>query len=506
MKHVLPESLRSVVRSRRVLALLLASLMAALLSACGLQSTSPEHVPSSADALDPTLRQVYDTLGGEPILGMVISGVITEGGLTCQLTMNAAVCINPGANGSDRYVFAPLGKLAADEYQSPDFPGLPAGRVENGITIYPAFELLFDNLYGARFAGAPVTAILYNEDAQRLEQYFENVAMAANLDNPAQGYLLPVGHNVCKGRCTVDVGQKPPGSGVPAPIIYPGFLPGIVRMNGFKFIGDPLTRPYQTGDGYVVQVFANVVIRAPLDQPGAIELMPLARQVGMIVQEPVRKQYDKPEGVVFYGQGDDVVGYHVPIAFDQFIGSHGGRLTSGEPVAEVTLYAEGAYRQCFENYCLDYNTDPLAAQPVSIYPLGARYLKQAMEHGLIDSGIILSELISLGDQAVRIVLTQEKSQVRSDEMQEIRIEVVSGTDQTPIPDVDVRLKLILPDGRSHEYDPLRTNADGQVVPQISGELNLENGSLVIYQVCLEGLPGDLAVCESDAYIVWDTDV
>ena len=501
---MLPESLGPVVQWRRVLALLLAGLLAGLLSACGSQQTLPEYVPSSADALDPALRQVYDTLGGEPILGKVISGVVTEGGLTCQLAMNAAVCINPGASGSDRYVFAPLGQLAASEYQSPDFPDLPAGREVNGVAIYPAFESLFDSLYGVRFAGAPVTAVLYNKEAKRLEQYFENVAMAANLDNPAHGYLLPVGHYVCKGRCTVDVTQIT-GSGVPVPIIHPSFMSGITRMDGFKIIGDPLTRPYETGDGYVVQVFANVVARAPLDQPGAMELMPLARQLDMIVMEPVHKQYDKPDGVVFYSQNEDAVGYHVPIAFDQFIDSHGGRLTSGEPVAEVQRYSDGSIRQCFENYCLDYNTDPLATQLVSLYPLGARYLDRALEQGLVDPGIMLSKLISQGEGAVRVVLTQEKLQVRNDEMQSIRIEVVSGTDQTPMPDVGVRLKLFLPDGSSQEFETLYTNADGQVVAQISGQLGLENGSLLVYQACLDELPGDLAVCESDAYIVWNTD-
>lgn len=499
----------SAARLRRVLALLAACLLAGLLSACGSQQKSSQSVPSSADALDPGLRQVYETLGGEPLLGAVISGVFTEDGLTCQLALNAAVCIDPLASGLDRYVFAPLGQKAAAEYQSPDFPDLLAGREVNGIAIFPAFEPLFVSLYETRFAGAPVTAVLYNEKAQRLEQYFENVAMAANLDNPGHGYLLPLGHDACNGRCTADTPQLPgsaaPLTPLPPATIHPAFLPGIARMDGFKIIGNPLTQPYETGDGYVVQVFANVVVRAPLEQLGAMELMPIARQLEMTVMEPVRKQYDKPEGVVFYGDDEDALGYHVPIEFDQFIDQHGGRQTSGEPVAEVLFYEDGAIRQCFENYCLDYSPDPSDAQPVSLYPLGARYLQRALEQGLVNKGVALSELISMDGGPVRILLAEGNAQLPSGEMQTILIGVFNEADQTPIPDVGVRLKLILPDGSSQEFETLHTGAAGQVVVQVSGQQGLESGSLVVYQVCIDELPGDLAVCESDAYIVWDAD-
>jgi hypothetical protein len=499
------EKFDPVVPARRWLALLVVVLLAGMLSACGSQKISPGSAPSSADSLDPGLRQFYETLGGEPFLGSVISGVVAEDGLTCQLALNAAVCINPAASGLDRYVFAPLGRKAAVEYQSPDFPGLPAGREVNGIAIFPAFESLFDSLYGVRFAGAPVTAVLYNEEAQRLEQYFENVAMAASLDNPTHGYLLPLGHDACNGRCSLD-GTQPPGSAVPAAIIHPNFLPGLARMDGFKVIGEPLTRPYESGDGYVMQVFTNVVVRAPLDQPGVMELAPIARQLDMIAMEPVRKQYDKPDGVVFYGFDENALGYHVPIEFDQFIDQHGGRQTSGEPVAEVLRYEDSAIRQCFEHYCLDYSTDPADIQRVSLYPLGERYLRRALEEDLVDPGVVLSELTSVDGGSLHVVLAEAKPQIGSGEMQAIHIGVFSRTDQTPLPDVGVHLKLTLPDGSSQEFETMRTSAAGQVVVQIPAQAEIKSGSLVVYEVCLDGLLGDQAVCESDAYVVWDTDV
>jgi hypothetical protein len=152
---------------------------------------------------------------------------------------------------------------------------------------------------------------------------------------------------------------------------------------------------------------------------------------------------------------------------------------------------------------LDYNTDPNMKR-VTLYPLGARYLRRALEQEQIDPVFILPGFIVLDD--VRIVLAEEKAEVSNDETQVIHIGVFSGDENMPVPDVSVRLKLTLPDGSSQEFGTLQTDASGQVVAQISGQPELGNGSLIVYQACLEELIGDVAVCAADAYIIWDTDM
>jgi hypothetical protein len=273
-----------------------------------------------------------------------------------------------------------------------------------------------------------------------------------------------------------------------------------MRMHGVQVVGDTLTLPLDRADGYVTQVFEGVVARVPTGQRD-MELMPIARLLGMKEMEPGHQKYGLEDGVVFYNIGDGALGYHVPIEFDAFIDSHGGRQKSGDPIAEVLFYEDGAIRQCFENYCLDYNTDP-SMQRVSLYPLGARYLRRALKEGWVDPATVLPGFITLDD--VHIVLAEQQPEVSSDETQVIHIGVFSGDENLAVPDVNVRLKLTMPDGKSREFDPLRTNANGQVVVEISG-LDLPNGSLVVYQACLEELIGDVPVCAADAYIIWDTD-
>ena len=169
-----------------------------LMSACSSDSknsATPTSAPSVYD-VDPVFREFYDVLGGEERLGYPISGIFDEGGPRCQYTLNVKMCYDPALTGVDRYYLSALGAHMgvgdpADPLAPPD-----AQATIDGYTIYQDFLPVYDNMYGQRFAGRPLSQLRYNRERQRFEQYFENVVFALDFDAPAEAaYLLPLGHH-----------------------------------------------------------------------------------------------------------------------------------------------------------------------------------------------------------------------------------------------------------------------------------------------------------------------
>ncbi len=82
-----------------------------LLSSCsGLSALTPTPAHSRY-SIDVDLKEYYLSLGGEPVLGPVITGLIThEDGVKCQFTENVLICFNPLATYADRISLLPLGR------------------------------------------------------------------------------------------------------------------------------------------------------------------------------------------------------------------------------------------------------------------------------------------------------------------------------------------------------------------------------------------------------------
>ena len=177
---------------------------------------------------------------------------------------------------------------------------------------------------------------------------------------------------------------------------------------------------------------------APVSNPGNVRLRQLSTLLG-IPADPLVAKNPHPQ-LVFY-EIDGGLGHNVPKPFDDFIALHGGKDLAGKPISEV-YQAEGeqVYRQCFENYCLDY--DPTAGESlrVRLVPYGRLYMKRVSA----DPSIVVRNPFS--EDTVSLQVSEAKPQVSSKEEQQIFTLVLQKKSQQPIENVEATLMLTLPDG------------------------------------------------------------
>jgi len=378
-----------------------------LLGACqflSAEKNAETPAPSPGDyVVDPLFWDVYILLGGIETFGQPISEVIWQDGFTCQYMMNAEFCYDPAKSGVDAYSLAPVvlnGNLLPPAVL--ELPPQQGEKLVNGFTILPDFVPLYEQLYGALFTGEPLGEAWVNYEKGRVEQYFANVIIAQDMESSeARPYLLPAAYAVCDQHC-----NAPQAVELPIPVRRSNGSPFSTLLgiaNGGDF-GEPLTTAFYTEDGTLMQVYEAIVIVAPPDQIENARLLPLADMLGMFRMEPIQQQFGTDREVFFYPVEQER-GFHVPIVFDDFIAAHGGRLISGDPIAETAYYGEETIRQCFEFYCLDLAQSP-AGQSARLTPLGAWYLRQELEAGRISPEVLLKEwhtldsvVIGVGEQA-----------------------------------------------------------------------------------------------------------
>lgn len=468
-------------------------LLAASLSACASRSQPVTIQQPGTFSVDPLLREFYASLGGEEILGPAITALFSLDNLQCQYTQNVLMCFDPLAQGIQRFSLYPLGRTF-------DL-GNPASAVEyspgdNEYPIYEEFTALYQRLYGSQYVGKPLTPPRFNPNKNRIEQYFENVGFYRNLDDPqGEVYLLSYGVYACSADCRF----SPPASAIVIRNVVEmeqPFLPRLVRLGGVKVFGLPLTPAYLAADGFREQVYENVVLYAPPDNPNAVRLRPVALLAGMPVGQPLPRRYSEADGVVFYPvEGEN--GFHVPLVFDQFIASHGGMEISGLPLSEPYQIGEQLYRQCFENYCLVYDNRPDAAERVRMAALGREYLKI---NGLAAPQTAPFEITP---ETVRLVVSALKPRLTAEEAQQFEILLLRQHDQQPLSSVEAALTLTLPDGREALYYLPPTDDEGRSQIRIAPlQPALPNGSVVAYRVCLN-IPAEQPICKADSYLIWN---
>jgi hypothetical protein len=470
-------------------------LSSANLSACGAKNEPPTApTPEGLFEIDPLFREYYRDMGGEARLGPAISLRLDQDGSQCQFTTNALMCYNPLATDKNRFYLADIGnKLNLHDKPEATKPA-PGARVVNGFTIYPDFVTLYDLLDKNQLIGNPISQVRYNYDQQRVEQYFEKAGLYHQFDEqPGVAHLLPYGAYVCAEGCLYDKSLPPKFIPIKSEIDTP-FAAGLERMGGLTIFGRPLSQPYQAKDGNLEQVYENVVLFAPANNPAAVKLRPIALLLGMSTTPPGPKIFDIQQNMVFYPI-KGVLGYHVPVAFDQFIARHGGISVSGQPVSEAMLYQGNPNpRQCFENYCLDYNVQAPESSKVTLTPLGARFLNKLSPQ--------LAELSPYSPDNILIEISEASPQITSKDAQMISAVIMQKKELQPIPNMEASLELNLPDGNSQTYKMPPTGADGRTSQIIPPLISLPNGSLIAYRVCLN-IPTENALCMRDSYLIWN---
>lgn len=470
---------------------------ALLLAACGDEKgnlASSGQGPHSYP-VDAIFKEFYQTLGGEQILGPVISALEIRDNLQCQFAERALMCFNPTATDENRFSLYPLGReLGVQEEAYPSNASADqAVRVVDGFTIYDKFIPLYDRLFGARYVGRPLTQLRINQDLQRAEQFFENVGFYQNLNDPnGPVYLIPYGAYLCGGSCSYRLNEY--WSIVKSNTAEQPFAASIARLGGPAVFGELLLKPQIAQDGYLQQVYANAIFYAPPNDLSEVRLRPLPRMLGYSAQPPVeRKIHDQ---LVFYEvQGG--LGYNVPRQFDAFIAQHGGREFSGDPISEVILLpGQNIYQQCFENYCLDY--DPSASGPlkVRLAPLGKEYLA----HYPPPESAQIRNLF--GPDKIALTVSVDKPTLNENDSQVIRMMVTQKDTGQPIERVEASLVLSFQDRPSVRYFIPPTDAQGTSLITLPPQPDLANGDRVAYQVCLN-LPSEKPTCVKDSYLIWN---
>jgi hypothetical protein len=405
------------------------------------------------------------------------------------------MCFNPAVTDTNRFSLYPLGlELKVQENAFPASTGPAAGgRVIDGYSVYEKFLPMYDRLFGARYVGRPLTELRINQDLQRAEQFFENVGFYQSLNDPnGPVYLIPYGAYLC-GGCSSRLNEY--WSIVKSTMVEQPFAPQVTRLGGPAVFGSLILKPRIAEDGNLEQVYDTVVFFAPPSDPTQVRLRPLPLMLNYEVQPPAERIIH--DQLVYYDINGGP-GHNVPVVFDTYIAGHGGRELAGAPLTEVMLMPEGYFRQCFENYCLAYDKAAANGLKVRMLPLGKEYLaKNPPPEDLLVRNLFTIDRINL-------VISSDKPTLNDNEEQVVRVMVQQKDSGLPMERVEATLIVHAPGKTSLRLTIPPTDPAGMALVTIPAQIDLPNGSRLIYEVCLN-LPSDEPICAKNSYLIWNVD-
>jgi hypothetical protein len=355
---------------RRLFWTLSAFMLLLTLAACSDSYDDTVATPQGRYSIDIEFRDLYQSLGGEDMLGAAISSPLQNpDGTLCQYTLNIKMCYNPdGRTEVERHYLAPL--------ESALKTIIPTQAASSPPQVYEAFTQAYNKFAAVRPVGAPLTGAIYNSEKRRMEQYFDSLGFYIQIDDPQKTvHLLPYGVTACIQGCS----QPQTNGSAIGPISPPKNVDptSIARFGGYSLFGNPIGAPYINEEGNLEQVLDNVVIYVPTKDQTAIRLRPIATLLNQPKGVPGPERFGLKENMIFVKiQGD--LGYHLWIPFDQFVKQHGGTALAGRPLNDtvyVTINGQKVPQQCFENYCLYYDAAAPESQRIKMLPLGQQYLQ-----------------------------------------------------------------------------------------------------------------------------------
>ncbi len=467
----------------------LAAVLALTLAGCKASDS-----PGTTYEVSAGLREIYRSLGGEDVFGPAISQLFDYENNECQYTVNALFCLDPSGTGTNRYRLYPLGLAMGMREEPNSNEPTTSSMVVDGFSIYEEFIPFYSDLSGVSYAGKPINQARMNYSRQRIEQFFENVGFYRNFNDPAgKVQLLAYGAASCADRCTYRPAVDAVIHTSSTLVVDQVFSAGLEKIGDATIFGAPLTQAYLAADGMQEQVYQNAVIFAA---PGSttIKLRPAVVILEMPATPPGAKVFSNQDGMVFYTI-EGVLGYHVPIIFDDFINAHGGMKISGDPIAEVSESSPGVYRQCFENYCLEYTPVNPPEEQIRLSALGSLYLDK------MRAANVLEETFVISPSTVAIIVSDEFIQLSAGESQRISIVLTRQSDDEKIFGLESVLQISLPDGSVYKNTLPATSGEGTasiLIPVLNG---IPNGSILPYQVCLTGSVSE-PVCANGTLLLW----
>ena len=489
--------------------------------------SSTSEIPSYI--VVPALREFYDNRGGERYLGPAISDKFDHYGDMCQYTANALMCMNPAeTDPAKRFYLDSLG-LELNVAEPPDNTADPGSPFTlNNYRIYEAFKFVYDEMNGSIYFGQPITNLKFNEEKNRMEQYFENVGFYIQITPDAHVELLPYGYYVCPD-CQ-GPRQQLPTLAFPQAALNPAvvFSNNMNRLGGAAIFGNPISDTITRPDGTIEQVYETVAVYVTPDQPEVIHFRPLPMMLGMTTHPPVYQSSENKANMYFYPIQGKPEGYYVPVAFHEFIHWHGGTQFSGDPISS-TFKVPGQEnvifgRQCFVNYCLDYMKNMPAGQEVRITPLGSLYLGQSQSSMLPNGQPPVQQITAVpaGQPAVQsaaqpaaqaavpnaaapmlqLLVSEMLPKPASNEYQTLSIAVFQAGSSQPIAGVQVIATITTPTGNQQTYTSVPTNETGSTIVSFPPPPDAKHGDIITYQVCITQNVQQ-PVCQFESYLIWD---
>jgi hypothetical protein len=437
--------------------------------------------------VDLLFTDFYQALGGESILGPAISIATTSEGVTRQYAEAGLMVYDPLAPRSSRFALAPLGiglgitqgELLGKDYQS--------GRIINGHLIIADFLAEYERLGGARFVGRPISEAYYNEEKNRIEQYFENLGFYKH-SMSTEIHLMPYGAYACDRNCR----ELKQSAGIPAlqTVLPDPFIKKALEL-GLPFVGKPLTGVHLATDGKQEVIFENLVLVADLESPQEVRMRPIAERLGNHAEKP--SQSEESPLNVFY-EIEAGLGFEVPIYFVEYLEQFGGMRVAGSPISEVFSPAQGIYWQCFTNLCLQFNLKAEGEQRLRPVPLGAKY--KAEDYEAITDYDSCQNLDGLN-----IKVWEKETYVSSKEYQEIHVALYENN--KPLKNYEPILVVTMPDGSQRRAYFQPSDSNGRTSIRLA-PIEAPNGTLIAYKICLFGLEEE-SQCVGDNYLIWTTD-
>lgn len=464
--------------------LLKAGIILMLLAGCA-PVTSPALTPTATVEVDPVFREFYLRLGGETTLGRALLPMQLENGIYLQYTAAALMEYDPKASSSVPYALAPLGEKIFHSDIQGDLPDQSDGSVVNGFVIFSKFTSIYQQFGASQFAGNPLSQPMVDWKRGIILQYFQNVGLYTSLTDTKDGvHLLAYGSYDCRLTCSYSA------AGIDSPVdqdlIEQPFLDRVLDW-GFDLTGKPLGSYYSATDGSIEQVYEHVVLFASPGQVQKLLLRSLPAQVGIASTALVAEQ--DAQGLTFVPV-DKSLGHNVATIFMQYIQAHGGESVSGLPTTEI--FSEGnLYRQCFTNYCLDYDPDSsdTGVQPAA---LGEEYLKTHPNPAATQNDAT--------ERGTDLKVTVNQVTLSTDEKQTLQIRVIDRKTKAPVVGLDAKVTVTLPDGSQRFYSFPGTDAQGASSTTLDA-IQAANGTIIPFSVCLVYTTSG-APCQAGSFVIW----
>jgi hypothetical protein len=453
----------------------------------------------SEPPIERNLREFYNKLGGQKILGNFLSPVLNEGDYYYQFTEKVILVFDPRNPPLTQYHLHNVGLEMGFKEPSEPMPADPNTVYQNGFVVWQEALDLYNRL--GRICD-PISALHFNDEQKRYEQFFECFGVYRSENEPVGVvHLLDYGAWYCSSACAE--GYSPDSGGRVLPTIFPdspnkkdlasaeSIIVIAADRIGRGLTGFPLTPTYISDDGtQYLRIYENVVFAVDRNNSARAYVLAITHDLGIRAGKP--ESPIKWPGAKFTPiQGD--LGYTVRAEFYDFLALHGSYDTSGAPIMNEYAYDSIVNRQCFENLCLDYHKKAGESLKVRPAPYGYIY-KQLYYRQPDDSPTPISPS---GNVTIRA--WEASSLIPSDQSQKISAAVYNNS--IAVPDLQMILSVRMSDDNWVDYGPQPTDQKGQTVFDLS-PIQAPNGTIILYQVCMYGIGETRSFCVMEDFTIW----